>query len=1197
MKRIRLLNFLYLALLIPFNLQAQDINKGFSVGPASSVEGGLVKTHEGYYVFEEEIEDNFMFTFEGKTLEGEMPQIWAGFNFNDRSNRYAIGIRGGNSNDIYLVHYETIGKDKPLAIVPIEEKFEIGEWYKLTVKYFDGHIHVYLGEETQPRIVVADKNPIGNGKVYVGGGWLPTVYQNIKVTSLSSTGITKLKEETQQSKLLSATEKEEKRVAERAKYKAQNIKSFNKGRTVVSLNGDWLFMPTYAVNNSDEPSKVESTDQEWHILNVPNFWNPARNWLHGQDSKLPSWGSGISDTYERGEIDRCNNYTFEYTKTNGGWYRHWINLKKLPENKRFQIHFDAVAKVSDVYVNGALVGEHVGMFGEFSYDITDQLKEGENLIAVFVKARHAEKSNDGDENIARAVSVDVTNDMIKSIPFGMFEGSEGGIWQGVDLIVTDDVAIEDVFANVNSKGGQFEVTVENTLKSEVKRTVKIDVYEKGSKKVFWSGNTALDIPASAKNTANIKIENIDPKLWSPEFPNLYTAKVQLLDNGNTKDLEDVQFGFRSIETEGNHFLLNGLPYWMRGANHPPCGIAPNNEELANKFMKLMHDGNQMITRAHGAPFTKAWFNAADEQGVGVSNEGSWPWMMIGDMPPEEMIEVFKQETIALVKKYRNHPSMLVWTMNNEMYFTMFYHDDPREVRIQKWKYLTEIIQEVRRLLPNVPISADSGYDRLQEDYDTVLKPNGIDDGDLDDRHIYFSWYNRDFYQIYDGEWDKRIYWTPGANADRPFFAQEVSTGYPNNDIGHFTRKYIYKHYVPHAWVGEYAWEDHDPKYGLDRHGFMTKELCEVIRRTTPQSGGILLFANVAWFQNVTDADRIKPYPVYEQFKLGMQPVLVSAELFGRNFFAGESLNPNVYLVNHDVHGKNLSNLSLKWEIEDNGQITKSGKVSFADVAHFTAEQQKVKIDLPTTLSADKVTAKLKLTVTSNNEQVSYNEYDLELAQPSWYADIKKLEGKKIGLVDINGDTKEVFDNLNIPYFELKDLTQIRFAEMDLLVIANVDQLEEVPYGWEDVRKVMRNGQNTLLIHPGKHMEWMMFDRIDDIYERKGRVVQQSIIEHDVFKEIGPTALAWWQQEGRTRPRACRRSFRFSDKEGVTPLAYYLRPHVYVGNPEKELLKMSGVPLALIEEGEGQMITSEMELNAHDPIASKLLVNIISFLTK
>ena len=85
-------------------------------------------------------------------------------------------------------------------------------------------------------------------------------------------------------------------------------------------------------------------------------------------------GAVCSDNYRKKEEMRCAAYTFDYTKTVSAWYRQWITLPDKIQGKRFVLHFDAVAKIADVYVNGVYAGGNVGMFGYFDCDITNQVR-------------------------------------------------------------------------------------------------------------------------------------------------------------------------------------------------------------------------------------------------------------------------------------------------------------------------------------------------------------------------------------------------------------------------------------------------------------------------------------------------------------------------------------------------------------------------------------------------------------------------------------------------------------------------------------------------------------------------------------------------------------------------------------------------------------------------------------------------------
>jgi len=1210
MQSVRIISMVVFLIFYANILKAQDIN--FKKSNVDIIGRGEVKWDGDNIIVDDcliatqkQCPARFEMNLQVKGIAGDENnvQVWLGFGFQDRDNRYSLGLRGGNNQDLYLCKYQSDAKNKMLALESLDFEVKPGVWYTLKIVFWEGHIRVYLNNEPRPRVVADDPDYLKEGKAVLGGGWLLTEYADFSVKQLSADDVIRLQSDSiKYTTALTLEQKEEKRSVQRQNYKAYKVGKINSARTEFSLDGNWLFMPGYQVETTQEPFAEDLDDSNWHLMNVPGFWNPAGNWLFLQDSHFPHLGSGISDNYRESEENRCRAYTFDFTKTDWAWYRHVVYMPKHFENKTWNLHFDAVSKVADIYVNGHLAGSHTGMFGEFDLDINKYLHIGKNVIAVKVVARKDKKAADADETVTQAVSVLITNDMLNSLPHGMFQGEEGGIWQSVKLVATNSVHISDVYANTRMDGANIEMEISNDNPTSEIIDSKIEIYDLQTGKIFCTilGNNQKIIEPGATKTLMFNTVVISPKTWSPENPNLYKLVASVYQDGKLLDETETSIGFRTVEKVGNQFYLNGNPYWLRGANQPPCGIAPNNTELANKFFKLMHDGNEMVTRSHGCPFTKAWMDAADKQGVGVSYEGSWPWLLISDIPSEELLNVWRDETIALVKKYRNHPSLLFWTINNEMYFTMFCHSDPQEIRLKKWEIVSDVIKEIRRLSPNSLISCDSGYSRVQEDYDSNLKPYGIDDGDVDDRHIYFNWYNQDFFQIYDGEWAKRIYWSPGANPDRLFFSQETSTGYTNNDDGHYNRKYLFNNYVPQSWVGDWAYEDKDPQFSLQRHAFMTKELYEVIRRTSPETAGVLLFSNVCWYKNVFDADRIIPYPIYDAFKKAASPILISAELFGRNFYAGTKISPRVCIVNNAIDGKDLSAATMAWSIIVDEKILSSGSQKTGEVKYYDRLWTECNIDLPENLPQPKSHCKLLLKLISGKNLIAENEYDLLIASKEWVNLGDSIQGKQILVYDVTGETTNLLDRLGIKYQVMKDLTEMRTREADLLIIANLDHEEEVPYNWENVRQVCRFGTNILLIHPGKHLQWLYYDKIESIYERKGRVVNMHIPEHGVFYGIDPMELAWWQQEGREKPRACQRSFRLKNLDETTELCTYLRPHTDLGeNKQQYFHEMSGTPLLEIREGKGRIIASEMETNmgVKDPVAAKLLINMIHELLK
>lgn len=1154
-----------------------------------------VKLQNCFIVSNKQIEEGaYEFSFKAKAIgEDSEVQIWSGFGFNNRDNRYSLGLRGGNSNDIFLSKYQDGGNTMLLSHEALDFQPALNEWYKFRIVFWEGNIRVYLNDEEKPRIAVKDLNPINTASFVLGGAWTENEYKSFQVKSISKEVVNSYqKDSVQYATILSLNEKESIRIDQRKNYKPVVIDKLINQRIEVSLNGEWLFMPENNISSLNEAIAISSKDENWHLINVPTMWKPVKNWLHG-------YNRGVSDNFEKLEKDRCENYTFDYENSRGGYYRHWVYFPKEINNKKVFIDFSAVAKVAEVWINGVRVGKHIGMFGDFNFDISNFIHEGKNLIAVKVNDDISEKKMDGDEIETVAITVEVTKNMLNSMAKGMYYEDAVGIWQEVKLIISNDVYIDNVFAKTKLNNADLDITLANKgIDQQVE--ISAEIFDKKSNEtLFKAENKKVSLLSNQNSKITISTGNVNAKLWSPKEPNLYSMKINVIQNGNIIDelIEDI--GFRTIEVKGNRFYLNGKSYWLQGANHPPIGIAPNDEKLANTFFKLMHDNNQMVTRTHGTSITKVWADAANKQGVGISAEGTWPWVMLGkDMPPIYLLDLWKKEMVAIVKKYRNNPSILFWTLSNESYFTNSYHkESTQELKMKKWEVLSGLTKEIREIDPTRPISSTSGYIRYQPDYEEVLKPAGIDDGDFDDSHnSYFGWYNPDHFYLYDGKWTKEFYLSTGANLNRPFITQELSTGYPNNDTGHPTRDYIFKHHVPQAWVGDWAYEDHNPEYYLQRNAYLTKEIGEVIRRTSPNGAGVMHFANICWYRNVYNSDKIESYPVVSSMKKALSPVLISAELFGRNFYSGTSFDTKVCIVNDLENGNALEQGVLKWSIDFENETLSEGSLSTNKIEHYGREWNKIKINLPNTLPIDKAYCKLKFSLWIKDKKITENEYDLLLSNSNWVA--SKIESSKIiKLFDPMGSTKKVLTHLKVPFSEIDNLDAIN---ADLLIVANLDGFENEPLKMQNIKEFARNGGKVLLIHPGNHIISLFPAKIESIFDKPGRIVNMHIPESNAFNNIEPLELSWWQPSNDIYPTACKRSYRLKEGLNENKLATFIEVHSYLGgNRGEKLNEMSGAPLVQFEIEKGIIIASEMDLNIgwKDPISGKVLSNIIEMLLK
>lgn len=345
-----------------------------------SIADGVFRSKGSYACFGNPEWKNYSMSFKARAPKGaEQVQIWAGFRAYNRFDRYVAGIKGGLQDDVYLMRTGYMGTDEFMGVRPLGFHPVPGEWYSMKVEVCGNRIRVFVNGEKEPYIDVVDKNAnlVPSGEVTLGGGWIETEFDDLIVTLLPDNYLKNVKA-AEYRMAATSQQKEAKRRRERANYKAVMVNDIKPDRTEISLDGDWLFMPEYQLDDKAKALSATTDDEDWHVMQVPNFWNPIRIWLHGETMPTPNGPNpkGVSDTYYQQETDRCEGYTFDYRKTGAAWYRQWLELPADIKGKQLTLSFDAVSKMAEVYVNGQLAGFNVGMFGDFQVDATDLLHPG-----------------------------------------------------------------------------------------------------------------------------------------------------------------------------------------------------------------------------------------------------------------------------------------------------------------------------------------------------------------------------------------------------------------------------------------------------------------------------------------------------------------------------------------------------------------------------------------------------------------------------------------------------------------------------------------------------------------------------------------------------------------------------------------------------------------------------------------------------
>lgn len=379
-----------------------------------------------------------------------------------------------------------------------------------------------------------------------------------------------------------------------------------------SFDRGWLF----TLSDSTEMYQPSYSDGHWRRLNLPHDWA-----IEGDFS--PSNPSGASGGALPGGI---------------GWYRKHFSLSPDEKYDRFTITFDGVYMNSTVYINGHKLGTRPYGYSTFEYDLTPYIyKKGDNVIAV--------KVDNSDQPNSR-----------------WYSGC--GIYRHVWLTKTLKKAYIPQW-------GQYVAT---TPKGDVR--VKVDFHANGSRMKLFIRNTIYDaagkVVARSQGTQSQQLKVRKPHLWSIGKGYLYTVKSELVVNGRVVDTATTQTAFRDVRFDARKgFFLNGENMKINGVcehhDFGCLGAALNEDALHRKLTILRDMGVNAIRSSHNPPAPEL-LNMCDSMGIMVMDESFDMWRRKksnGDYA--RFFDEWHQRDLSdLVKRDRNHPCIIMWSIGNEV---------------------------------------------------------------------------------------------------------------------------------------------------------------------------------------------------------------------------------------------------------------------------------------------------------------------------------------------------------------------------------------------------------------------------------------------------------------------------------------------------------------------------------------------------
>lgn len=415
-------------------------------------------------------------------------------------------------------------------------------------------------------------------------------------------------------------------------------------RDTISINQGWQFHRG-DVKNIDELKTTQGDDD---VVNLPHDFLIGQDWVAPDASERP-------DNSDAGSNVRSRLSPRGFKEMGIGWYRYQLTPKDEWKGKRIVLDFQGIMLVGDVYLNGKRIGgTDYGYLG-FDIDLSKLLKWGEaNEITVKADTRNPNNSR-------------------------WFTGA--GLYRDVNLIITDKnlffprhplfIRTQD---NKEVKIKAEIINQQKLAKGQGKAVIPVEVrILDADGKVVAQQKNNIDFNAKWRDREYelpaISLENA--QLWSPDTPYLYTAEVTLYDNeGNIADQIKEPFGVRTIEMNPEKGLLvNGKKVLLKGyANHHTLGAlgAAAYPRAIEKRLKLMKEFGMNHIRTSHNPYSEDFLKLCDKYGILVVDELYDKWLTQYAGGRVEWESLWQKDIPEWVKRDRNHPSVILWSLGNEL---------------------------------------------------------------------------------------------------------------------------------------------------------------------------------------------------------------------------------------------------------------------------------------------------------------------------------------------------------------------------------------------------------------------------------------------------------------------------------------------------------------------------------------------------
>jgi len=927
-------------------------------------------------------------------------------------------------------------------------------------------------------------------------------------------------------------------------------------RAELSLNGEW---ERVKVNELTVPPPADG----WQPFTVPGYL----------------WGWN----YER------------------AWFRRTVEIPAAWAGQRLKLHFHGVKWNSRIYFNAHEVGGHFGGYEPFTLDVTDYARPGQtNAVLVGVHDWTGVFKEfmelDLEANRSREVR-DLPRDNVLA-PIGGHV-TLYGIWDDVTLEAVPPVHVADVWVQTSVRKKELKALL--TVANESPRTQTVQVanavwewQEAGGRRQEAGGREQRPVLTLPPQTVELRPGERrelaitatwpEPRLWTPEEPNLYVLRTELRGTkGNLGELGGkgtmgndgesgekerdaiplvplsspkflldallTRFGFREFWIEGPDFFLNGVKIHLLATSTWPPGSGESREYVEDT-LRAIKAANCVCFRTHTQPWRKVWYDAADELGLLMIPEGAvWNDDEVYRIDDPAFWQNYADHLRGMFEHFKNNPSVIAYSLENELYGSRLNDASPAKGS------LAELGRQLKRWDPTRPITYESDLDPGSADFLGLHYPHEYPDFNLYPNTCY--WLDEPIpmghaFTAGTGRWqwqrDKPLYigeflWVPSSDPSwhTIFFGDEAYTDY------HHYRN-LGKAWSWRMQIEAYRW------YGVSG----------ICPWTMFEGGPRLDESN----------------PLYVAVRETFAPIASFIKEYDSRFFAETEVSRTVTVYNDVLEP---SDLTFRWALLRDGETVGQGQ---REVSLPPAGKETFAFTFRTPAVTERREWTLRTEVLKDGRVQHVRQYPVSVFPP--VPEAFRLPEAKIGLYDPAARTRNVLAAQDVPFVEVGSLDELPEG-LDVLIVGDralrAAKREQPVIGRPSGARPMlldfvRGGGRLLVLAQETYPENLLPTSLDR-HASTLAFVQRP--DHPILRGVAAEDLRFWRGDHLV-----------SENDPFRPHTEGCRPLVTSGSRDG----LNHAPLIEFPRGRGTIVLCQLKLIEKfraEPVAARLLENALRYL--